>query len=155
MGYIYFIRESGGDFFKVGLTKSGKDGRLAGLQTGNVRPLLLYGCIEYVDKSLAKAETKIHDELKAFHARGEWFSIREDFVNAFILSRQGTIINSTKLVLPPQNGKFIVVNTAEIRHRFFPAFIVWSLIFPAMCYFIFGVIKLISVAINLGQRAVP
>ena len=140
MGYVYFIREGNGTYYKVGLTKGKKESRITGLQTGNARPLYLYGYIEYADDVIVDRESQIHRELSVFAIRGEWFGLRSDFVDQFINKREGVITRTADLVLPPPAQA--IAEVKNIGKKLIPVFIAWGLALPAFIYFVWQVIKI-------------
>ena len=68
-GYVYIIFTRGGEFMKVGFTKTDPRLRMASLQTGNHLHLrlgsLFPGC--------RNMERALHQRLAEFRASGEWF----------------------------------------------------------------------------------
>ncbi len=69
-GYIYFIQEEYNGPVKIGTSVVSPEARLSGLQTGNPHELHFIGRF-VVD--IEDAERKIHDFLKGFCIRGEWY----------------------------------------------------------------------------------
>lgn len=67
---IYFIKETGSNFVKIGTTINIKS-RFSGLQTSNPRELMLLGVINDGD------ESSIHETFKEDHVRGEWFTLSD------------------------------------------------------------------------------
>jgi len=87
---VYLIRLGETDYFKVGMTTN-MIGRLAALQ--NATPFELH-VIAMADHTNAFAvEHDIHDSLKAFHVRNEWFQCEQnEIVRIFrIVSAMATI----------------------------------------------------------------
>ncbi|MDA3854934.1 MAG: GIY-YIG nuclease family protein [Candidatus Woesearchaeota archaeon] len=68
---IYFALNPQENAIKIGRTKN-LDSRLSTLQTGNIHKLRLIAKLPNVSASF---ESHIHDMCKAYHKRGEWFSI--------------------------------------------------------------------------------
>lgn len=146
MGYIYFIREGNGTYYKIGLTKGKKESRITGLQTGNARQLYLYGYIEYPDNVIADKESEMHYELNIFAIRGEWFSIRTDFLDQFIRKHGGIITENAELMLPPPT-KF-PIGAKDAGKRLIPIFLMWGLALPFFIYFIFQIAKIATVILE-------
>lgn len=70
MGQVYFIEDREARAIKVGWTSRDPAKRLRVLQTGCPRPLALMGSVEG-----SKGDEKaLHDRLRAYRLRGEWFS---------------------------------------------------------------------------------
>jgi len=67
---IYFIREEGGEFVKIGYTShSDPSQRLHDLQIGNPRTLI----IEATEKGNISREAYLHGKFDQYRQRGEWF----------------------------------------------------------------------------------
>jgi hypothetical protein len=66
---IYFITD--GEYVKIGYstTREGVDARLAGLQTGNPRPLYLLHAME----GTSEDEKFLHNFFSLYRMTGEWF----------------------------------------------------------------------------------
>lgn len=59
-------------YYKVGITQDSElRNRVAQLQTGNPFEIQVIKLVEY--KPAKKLETAIHEALKVYHVRGEWF----------------------------------------------------------------------------------
>lgn len=76
---IYFIRELGSDYVKVGVSND-PHSRLTSLQIGNPRELYIEGLIEVpgADKNPDldyEVERRIHNSLRHRGERGEWFTL--------------------------------------------------------------------------------
>lgn len=71
---VYFISEEGDpDHFKIGLTTQTIEKRIAQLQTGNRRKLVLYRSIPCADPHAF--ERHLHAAYKKLKIRGEWYKI--------------------------------------------------------------------------------
>lgn len=71
-GYVYCIGEEGHDFaVKIGKSAAHPQSRLAGLQTGNPRKLVLLGFIKSKDRH--KAEARLHKRFIKANILQEWF----------------------------------------------------------------------------------
>jgi len=86
MSYVYAIGAivSGSiESVKIGVTGSHPDKRLATLQTGNHRKLVLLYALD-VEKSewAYDLEGSIHENLKNFRQNGEWFSASFDVLKS-------------------------------------------------------------------------
>jgi hypothetical protein len=68
LGFIYFIKEAGGEYIKVGWAANPFH-RMAQLQTSNPRALELIG---YVVADMPK-EKRLHEELTPYRVTGEWY----------------------------------------------------------------------------------
>lgn len=68
MGYIYVIRMTGTDYYKVGYAVNPAR-RMAMLQVGNPADLEL---VDYWEGTRL-SEAEAHQDLQEFHVRGEWF----------------------------------------------------------------------------------
>lgn len=74
---VYFIGD--GNFVKIGFTSNDAVQRLAQLQTGNPKPLALYGWIKG-DRNLEK---RLHEHFRVYREEGEWFRLSAE-IRAFI-----------------------------------------------------------------------
>jgi len=85
--YIYFIRESGTNMTKIGMTNQsrGPKQRLKELQTGNPRKLIVSAQLLTFDTS--QAEKNIHALLLGKHVRGEWFELTLKEISEFIYDK--------------------------------------------------------------------
>lgn len=72
-GIVYFIRDSGTNYIKIGRTDGDPEDRLSCLQVGNPSELIIVKLIE-CDDSIA-LERELHKKYAEFHIRGEWFNI--------------------------------------------------------------------------------
>lgn len=72
MKYIYLIKNSEDDTYKIGVAKNPKK-RLAQLQTGNSSELLLVDT--YQTENAFKIEKILHRRYSFLHKHGEWFSL--------------------------------------------------------------------------------
>ena len=70
-GHVYLITD--GTYTKVGYSVDPVN-RLAQLQTAHPKVLELVGAFE-VERHM---ETVLHEELEAYHVRGEWYALNED-----------------------------------------------------------------------------
>jgi hypothetical protein len=70
---LYFFNLLGTSKYKIGITNNiGR--RLRQIQTGNHRPVVVAGYIEFRDRKLAKeTERTIHREFSGKRIGGEWF----------------------------------------------------------------------------------
>jgi hypothetical protein len=71
-GIVYFIRDTGTNYIKIGRTDGDPEDRLSCLQVGNPSELIIVKLIE-CDDSIA-LERELHKKYAAFHIRGEWFN---------------------------------------------------------------------------------
>jgi len=67
-GYIYFVQGENGGAIKIGYSENVNQ-RIIKLQTGYPDKLILLGKFN----GTYEIESKIHDELKAYNLKGEWF----------------------------------------------------------------------------------
>jgi len=71
--FLYFICDEDSKYLKIGISKEPEE-RIKALQTGCPLKLILllkfYGTQEI--------ETKLHDELKEYRLRGEWYSLTDE-----------------------------------------------------------------------------
>lgn len=89
MPCIYFICAEGDEgYFKIGCTDNLK-GRLAQLQCGNRRKLIVYKLIESDDHF--GAERIAHEHFKDYRENGEWFCLTTTQVDDFILQDLRTL----------------------------------------------------------------
>jgi hypothetical protein len=90
-GYIYLIRMKGTDYFKIGISRTRIQDRLATLQTANPVPLVLVAWREHDNPF--DVEQSIHAALSDCRVRGEWFCgdehallrVFEDFNNMALI----------------------------------------------------------------------
>lgn len=73
LGCVYFIKIENRDLFKVGKTKGKAEQRLNQLQVGSPDNLVLFGTI--VTNDPIALERKLHQQLKEYHCRGEWYEM--------------------------------------------------------------------------------
>lgn len=74
---IYFLKNKGSGHIKIGYTFRLQQ-RILTLQSANSDKLFTWGLL-YVDHDRAKFwEHAIHDALKEYNIRGEWFNVPED-----------------------------------------------------------------------------
>lgn len=142
MGYIYFVREERNNLFKIGLTRGNKDSRINGLQTGNARPLLLHGYLKCEDSEVVKKESAIHYEFSPYRVKNEWFEVREDLMNKYIISNGGVICEED-FVLPLKDDKFYVMSSQEIEKKFKVLLVFWGVSAGSFIYLIVALIRLI------------
>ena len=89
MGTVYLINIERTFLYKIGITKKKPEERMAALQTGNPKKLILTNF--YKSEFYSKIETILHRQLK--HKKyqpddfndlmGEWFQLDDDDVNKF------------------------------------------------------------------------
>ena len=80
--FVYFIHEEGDlTQFKIGFSTD-LEKRLATLQIGNPRNLIVYKTIANASK---KKEKEMQDFFNAYHIRGEWYKITCDMIDAVVL----------------------------------------------------------------------
>lgn len=108
MSFIYFIHEKGNlNLFKIGKTACHPADRLAQLQTGNPRRLLIYRWLKIGDHSTA--EEYLHCRFCESRVLNEWFAINTDQIDlecAIILqNNEGSIVS----------GEWQPINKAEVR----------------------------------------
>lgn len=70
--YIYIIRETDTDYFKVGYSQNPYN-RHEGLQTGNPRKLYCHTAFKVKRTEKRDREADCHVALSRYHVRGEWF----------------------------------------------------------------------------------
>lgn len=87
---VYLIRLGDTDYFKVGMTTD-INGRMASLQTAT--PFDLHLIAASAHKNALAVERDMHDGLKDFHIRNEWFQCEQtEIVRIFeIISAMATI----------------------------------------------------------------
>ena len=76
---VYFIREVGTHFVKIGYTEN-LDNRLSALRTGSASELQ----IEFTAEGNYKTERELHEALAQRRVRGEWFSLPLLEVQSFL-----------------------------------------------------------------------
>lgn len=78
-GYVYFVLVGSGDpFVKIGYSEySSPFNRVVQLQVGCPYELKLMGIIKPKGRIAKQLETEIHEDLKDFRIRGEWFEVTE------------------------------------------------------------------------------
>jgi hypothetical protein len=82
--YVYVIQAGHRGPIKIGKAYSVEE-RIKSLQTGNAAPILLCYSIEQWNALSAKeAETGIHQDLKRFRLKGEWFQASADVWRYFL-----------------------------------------------------------------------
>lgn len=95
---IYFIRtESDPPYYKIGYTKHSPLERLGALQIGCPYKLSVYSFIRNAGRG---KEAEIHDKLKKYQVRGEWFRVPQDTIDT-ILSENGIDMKSQIITQPP------------------------------------------------------
>lgn len=78
LGYIYFIRESRSNLYKIGRSTENNIGtRLIQLQIGNPRELTLYKT--FLVKNAQLTEKALHWIYATSYIRGEWFKLPVEF----------------------------------------------------------------------------
>lgn len=80
-GFVYFVREENGPI-KIGWGQNPQR-RMAGMQTGNPRRLVLLGCMP----ATRKEERQLHARFADLRLAGEWFQPHEDIL-AFVETLQ-------------------------------------------------------------------
>lgn len=76
---LYLISEGPEGPVKIGRSVSAKT-RLAGLQTGNARPLSIIAAYTMPADQVIEAEQYLHEELEFWALVGEWFDLSERFM---------------------------------------------------------------------------
>jgi len=77
-GFIYILNQEGTSLYKIGFTQDDTmNSRLSNIQVGNPNNIVVVGTFYTFDKSIEK---EIHDYLKEYHVRGEWYRISESLV---------------------------------------------------------------------------
>ena len=76
-GYLYFIREADSSRVKIGFTQGSVKKRLSTLQVGCPTPLVLEHYFEVLEKV-------VHDDLKLYSLRGEWFTLGSEDLEAYL-----------------------------------------------------------------------
>ena len=70
---VYFIQALTANKLKVGISQC-PESRLSAMQTGSAFPLSLVGSLDAQSrKHAADIERRIHQALRAYHIKGEWF----------------------------------------------------------------------------------
>ena len=72
MKYIYLIKNSEDDTYKIGVSKS-PNKRLKEIQTGNGNELIIIE--KYLTEHYSIIETTLHHYYSYAHKKGEWFSL--------------------------------------------------------------------------------
>jgi hypothetical protein len=80
---LYVIAEGPDGPLKIGRSISAKN-RLASLQTGNPRSLMLIGSITMSADDVFRAEQELHEALEQYALVGEWFDLRVDFIVGYL-----------------------------------------------------------------------
>jgi hypothetical protein len=80
---LYVIAEGANGPLKIGRSVSAKN-RLASLQTGNPRSLMLVGWITMSAADVIRAEQELHEELEPYALVGEWFDLKVDYIVGFL-----------------------------------------------------------------------
>ena len=76
--YIYFIRESGSHYVKIGYSND-PPSRLGELQTGNPHTLEILFLVQLTDLSAARRiEKSFHDRYARSKTQGEWYILSEN-----------------------------------------------------------------------------
>lgn len=81
--YLYVISDSLNESCKIGFSGD-PERRLKKLQTGNSSELLLIHTVEVPPEQVKDFETQIHNELRIYKIRGEWFKIKPDFAKSML-----------------------------------------------------------------------
>ena len=80
--YVYFIRAVGTDFVKIGYTSTTVRGRMNTLSTSCPHEL---ECLFLIPSENAlETEREIHDRLREFQKKGEWYEIKADPLSGFL-----------------------------------------------------------------------
>lgn len=82
ISYIYFIGIKGSSEVKIGYTKNSPQKRLSNLQVGSPHSLHLIRTISVLDP--IEAERVIHQDLKQYRKKGEWFDLPEGYLEGYI-----------------------------------------------------------------------
>lgn len=72
-GYVYIIKCN--EFYKIGSSRDGVDGRLKAMQTGN--PYKLRLILKIKIDNYPKAELMLHEHFKDKRRLGEWFELND------------------------------------------------------------------------------
>lgn len=80
MGYVYLIKDSGNDTFKIGRTKD-INKRLKTLQTGNSTELEII--FNYKTEYASRLESMLHKRFAHYRVNNEWFKLPDDIVKHF------------------------------------------------------------------------
>lgn len=112
MGFVYFIRETGTQFFKIGATSDSIETRTVQLQVGNPRELKVFGFVE-CEEPMEK-EKEIHNIWFDRHIRGDWFSFTDAQAFDIIKAHEGQccVDNTAKSdLLPPESFERVAEDT--------------------------------------------
>lgn len=82
-GWVYLIRDTQVDKYKIGWTGEGVENRLRTLQTGNPHRLELIGSFPATSK---RAESAIHEHFSGKRGLGEWFDLSSQDVENILSS---------------------------------------------------------------------
>jgi len=96
-GYIYFVKPQGSSVVKIGFSTD-PDKRLRSLQLMNHTPLKIVAKI----KATQRDEQWLHQELKAYRVRGEWFRL-----SSFEVFRAVFIARCLNAGVEPDMEKFL------------------------------------------------
>ena len=80
---LYVISEGVDGPVKIGRSNN-PHSRVATLQTGNARPLILTAIYDMIAEDVCAAEKMLHEELADFSILGEWFSLTERFMQGYM-----------------------------------------------------------------------
>ena len=142
MSYVYVLRESGTNYYKIGITKNEADKRRRQLQTGNPRDLVELYVFSAADRHAA--ESYIENKLARYMTNGggdEWYEFKtldnlHIVLNRMIGDRELSLVSSydgdvnyidalRNAVLSTINGRMVV---AGLCAALVPLlwFLVWS-----------------------------
>jgi hypothetical protein len=82
-GQVYLIRMGKTNYYKVGVSSSPIEGRLAALQTGNPYELELIAVCDQYDSY--GVERSIHQALKLYQVRSEWFNCQREMIRQLFI----------------------------------------------------------------------
>ena len=121
MAGIYFLLENhpidydGAEYVKIGKTELLVEERIAGLQTGNPRPLFQINFLTCTYNQLSREEVKAHNHFRAYRVahNTEWFkNIPLDMIEEYVKRSNDTLnfksANSIKIARLNFDGEFII-----------------------------------------------
>jgi len=111
-GYVYFIKQQGTNYIKIGFSRSYPGKRLPLLQTGNPGELKLLGWL-YVLRA-REVEKTFHEILANKRQVGEWFSVSDEVLIETIISTTTLLMLKSRDHIEMQFPKFIL---EEVNRR--------------------------------------
>lgn len=119
MGYVYFIKVSGKNIFKIGMTEGSPYERLEQIQTYHYEELKVYDFMETLTPKIL--EKQVHRKFKEYRIKREWFNISEEVVRKFLDNPEGLPIDKYLVIRENKKASHIYRASDEKLFRVVPA----------------------------------